>query len=547
MSYVALYRKWRPLVFSDMVEQEHVVKTLRNSVKSGRIGHAYLFSGTRGTGKTTMAKIFARAINCLQPVDGNPCNQCEICREILNETLLDVIEIDAASNNRVENVREIRDEVAYLPSKARYKVYIVDEVHMLSTGAFNALLKTLEEPPPHVVFILATTDPQKLPATVLSRCQKFEFKRISAEGIGKRLKKIVMDSGVTLDDEAAKLIASLSDGALRDAISILDQCLSTGENPITCESVYKMVGMVSGDYMAELIESVIQGDIRRVLEHVEKIVMSGKDMAQFVSDLVYCYRNLLICKTVNNPEDLIQAPAADIERMKALALQLDEDDVIFSIKELSSMESALKWATHPRVLLEVSLIKLCSRRYGSGTDDILERLSALEKRLEAMGDPPPENRNFKEPQRQNAEVKGDSGDGQRDTESPPAETKDISREMGMERLECWNEVLEELKKKRKMTLYSNLYGTTAVMVNPRTVGIIFPPGGNGIKKQIVLERQNRETLASLVSQKLGTSVVIKPLDEGKPAQDNGTGDDPLIERVRELGKEFNIPVDILEE
>ncbi|HQA57033.1 MAG TPA: DNA polymerase III subunit gamma/tau, partial [Acetivibrio sp.] len=272
MAYLALYRKWRPLVFEDVVEQEHVVKTLRNSINTGRIAHAYLFSGTRGTGKTTMAKIFSRAVNCLNPKDGDPCNECEICKGILNGSLLDVIEIDAASNNGVDNVRELRDEVVYTPSKAKYKVYIIDEVHMLSTGAFNALLKTLEEPPSHVIFILATTEPHKLPATILSRCQRFDFRRISVDSIAKRIEYIAGESGVDIKEDASRLIAKLSDGALRDAISILDQCISLGNKELTYEDVLKVVGLVTDTFIVEVVDNIKNQDVGKVLEAVNRLV-----------------------------------------------------------------------------------------------------------------------------------------------------------------------------------------------------------------------------------------------------------------------------------
>jgi DNA polymerase-3 subunit gamma/tau len=316
MSYIALYRKWRPLVFEDVVEQEHVVKTLKNAVKSARIAHAYLFCGTRGTGKTSMAKIFSRAINCLNPRDGDPCNECDICRGILSGSLLDVIEIDAASNNSVDNIRDIRDEVIYTPSSAKYKVYIIDEVHMLSSGAFNALLKTLEEPPSHAVFILATTEPHKLPATILSRCQRFDFRRIPIESIMGRLDRIAEASGVSLHKEASKLIAKMADGALRDAISILDQCMAVGAKEVSYEDVLTVVGIVNDTFISEIVDAINSKDINHILKMVEKLVMDGKDISKFVSDLVLYYRNLLICKITDKPEEIIDVTPDAVENMK---------------------------------------------------------------------------------------------------------------------------------------------------------------------------------------------------------------------------------------
>ena len=286
MSYIALYRKWRPLVFEEVVEQKHVIEALKNSVKMQRISHAYLFCGTRGTGKTTVARIFSRAINCLSPKDGNPCNECEICKGILNGSILDVIEIDAASNNSVDDIRNIRDEVVYAPSRAKYKVYIIDEVHMLSTGAFNALLKTLEEPPSHAVFFLATTEPHKLPSTILSRCQRFDFRRISAEGVAQRLTDISQASGVSIDKEAALLIAKISEGALRDAITLLDQCMARGKENITRDDVINIAGLVNLDFTSQLVDALIKRDVNAVIKLVDELVMSGKDIAAFVSDLI---------------------------------------------------------------------------------------------------------------------------------------------------------------------------------------------------------------------------------------------------------------------
>lgn len=342
MSYIALYRKWRPLVFEDVVEQEHVVKTLKYSISTDRIAHAYLFCGTRGTGKTTMAKIFSRAVNCLNPKDGDPCNECEICKGILNGSILDVMEIDAASNNSVDNVREIRDEVVYAPSQAKYKVYIIDEVHMLSSGAFNALLKTLEEPPKHVVFILATTEPHKLPATILSRCQRFDFRRITIESIMGRISSIAEKNGVGLQREAARLIARMADGALRDAISILDQCISLGSSEITYNDVLAVVGIVNDTFIAEMVDKLGESDVPGILTLVERLAMEGKDIAQFISDIVQYYRNLLICKVTEKPEEIIEASDETFEKMRAQVKALERDEIIYTIKEFSLLMSNLK-------------------------------------------------------------------------------------------------------------------------------------------------------------------------------------------------------------
>ena len=383
MSYTALYRKWRPLVFEDVVEQSHVVRTLKNTVKSDRIGHAYLFCGTRGTGKTTMAKIFARAINCLDPHDGDPCNKCEICRGILEDTVLDVVEIDAASNNSVDNVREIREEVVYAPSQSRYKVYIIDEVHMLSSGAFNALLKTLEEPPSHVVFILATTDPHKLPATILSRCQRFDFKKITQDSIAERIKYVTAQSGLNIDEDAAQLIAKLADGAMRDALSILDQCIAVGGSQVTHQSVLDIVGIVSDDFIADLVEDIKNCDVAALVKGVESLSSNGRDILKFASDLVIYFRNLLICKLSDNPGNIIEYSKEYVERMIEQSKAFDKTRLIGIITELSSMESQLKYALNQRVFLEVVLISISTGSYGQGEGNValMDRIANLEQSM----------------------------------------------------------------------------------------------------------------------------------------------------------------------
>ena len=282
MGYTALYRKFRPMTFGEMVGQEHITRTLRNQIIANRVGHAYLFNGGRGTGKTSSAKILARAINCLNPKDGEPCNECEICKSALNGSLTDIVEMDAASNNSVEDIRSIREEVNFLPTKAKYRVYIIDEVHMLSTGAFNALLKTLEEPPEHVKFILATTEPQKLPATILSRCQRFDFKRISNEDIIKRLKIVCKESNVEVTEGALKIIAVLSEGAMRDALSILERCIQDGENKIDEDKIKDLVGIPKFDYINSIVNSIIEYNIEGALKTVEDVINQGKDLDNFV-------------------------------------------------------------------------------------------------------------------------------------------------------------------------------------------------------------------------------------------------------------------------
>ncbi len=312
MSYTALYRKFRPLTFEEMVGQEHITKTLKNQIIAGRIGHAYLFSGGRGTGKTSSAKILARAINCLNPKNGEPCNECEICKGILSGSLTDVVEMDAASNNSVEDIRSIREEVNFLPTLAKYRVYIIDEVHMLSTGAFNALLKTLEEPPEHVKFILATTEPQKLPATILSRCQRFDFKRLSNQDISKRLKVICDESKIEITKEALHIIAVLADGALRDGISILERCLQDGETQIGEEKIRDLVGIPKLEYIQQISQAIITYDVDTAINVTNTILNEGKELNNFLWEIIKYIKDVLILKTSKEVELYTEEEKADM-------------------------------------------------------------------------------------------------------------------------------------------------------------------------------------------------------------------------------------------
>ena len=361
MSYLALYREWRPKTFDEVVEQKQAVYALRQAVKNRQIAHAYLFSGTRGTGKTTLAKIFSRAINCLDPQDGNPCNQCQICKGILDGSLMDVVEMDAASNNSVDNIRRICDEVVFMPSLAKYKVYIIDEVHMLSTGAFNALLKTLEEPPAHAVFILATTEPHRLPATILSRCQRYDFRRIPQDGIAARLKEIATADGIDLTDEALEAISSFADGAMRDAISLLDQARASIPGKIERNDVLALAGITQDDFMLNMGAAVINGRISDLLAGIDELVMGGRDLARFISDLAQFFRNLLICQVSATPEKLIQATDQTIAEMKQLSAQTGYKLLIKLIEELSEIGAELRWSSDARTSLEVGLIRIIAK------------------------------------------------------------------------------------------------------------------------------------------------------------------------------------------
>lgn len=384
MSYVALYRKFRPTNFTEVKGQEHIVTTLQNQIKTGRIGHAYLFCGTRGTGKTTIAKIMAKAVNCLSPVEGNPCGECEMCKRIANQTAMNVIEIDAASNNGVDNIREIIEEVSYRPADGGKKVYIIDEVHMLSTGAFNALLKTLEEPPEYVMFILATTDPQKIPITILSRCQRYDFKRIGIDTISDRINELLEAEKIVAAPEAVGYIAKKADGSMRDALSLLDQCIAfhIGEE-LTYDMVLEVLGAVDSEVFVKLTKGIMAGDVKSVIAVLDEVIYGGKELPQFVSDYIWYLRNMMLLKTSDIPADTLGVSTDTYANLKAQAGQLDLDAITKYIFEFSELANTIKFASQKRVLAEVTLIKLCRPQMDSSDDSVLQRVRSIERRLDS--------------------------------------------------------------------------------------------------------------------------------------------------------------------
>lgn len=383
MSYTALYRKFRPRTFASVIGQEHIVRTLKNQMKTGRVSHAYLFCGTRGTGKTSTAKIFARAINCLHPTaEGEPCNECDVCRDILQGRSVNVIEIDAASNNSVDNVREIREEVKYPPTQGKFKVYIIDEVHMLSNSAFNALLKTLEEPPAHVIFILATTDPQKVPATILSRCQRFDFHRITTEEIAQTLEGYLQEEGQRATAEAVRYVARLGDGSMRDSLSILDQCLAffSGEE-VTLEKVLEVTGAVDRRVFFEMTEAMAQKDAPKAMTLVQEMMLSGRDVKQFVGEMLVHLRNLLLAATIPDPRGVLDLSAEDLEQMQAAAKHISAEELLALIGRFSALQSELRHASNERILLEVELMKLCAPWSEGDLTSLAARLGDLERKV----------------------------------------------------------------------------------------------------------------------------------------------------------------------
>ncbi len=383
MSYTALYRKFRPDNFGDVKGQDHIVTTLTNQIKANRLGHAYLFCGTRGTGKTTVAKILAKAVNCLHPVDGSPCNECEMCRAIQAGTSMNVIEIDAASNNGVDNIREIREEVAYRPTEGNYKVYIIDEVHMLSTGAFNALLKTLEEPPSYVIFILATTEAHKVPITILSRCQRYDFHRISIDTIAARLSELLAAEGIEAEEKAVRYVAKAGDGSMRDALSLLDQCIAyyLGQT-LTYDKVLEVLGAVDTEVFSKLLRKVLAGDVTACIHLLEELIVGGRELGQFVGDFTWYMRNLLLVKTSDNPEEAVDVSSENLKLLREESGMTDVETLMRYIRIFSELSSQLRYAAQKRVLVEIALIKLCRPAMETNLDSVLDRIRVLEQRME---------------------------------------------------------------------------------------------------------------------------------------------------------------------
>ena len=383
MSYMALYRKWRPDTFEEVKGQDHVVTTLKNQIINNRIGHAFLFCGTRGTGKTSIAKLFAKAVNCEHPVNGSPCNECAACRAIADGSSMNVIEIDAASNNGVDNIRQIREEVQYSPSEGKYKVYIIDEVHMLTQGAFNALLKTLEEPPSYVIFILATTESHKIPITISSRCQKYEFRRISVETISDRLMELLGREQIAAEKKAIDYVAKAADGSMRDALSILDQCIAFNiGKELTYENVLDTIGAVDIDVFARLLDCVIRLDVVGAIDLVDEVVWQGRELSRFVSEFTWFLRNVLLVKVSPEADQKLDMSAENLERLRQLAAQLETDALIRYINIFSDTSANIKYAVQKRIVLELAVIKLCKPEMETDYSALLDRVRVLEQKLE---------------------------------------------------------------------------------------------------------------------------------------------------------------------
>ncbi len=548
MGYTALYRKFRPLTFSEMVGQEHITKTLKNQILSGRVGHAYLLNGGRGTGKTSAAKILARAINCLNPQDGEPCNECEICKGALSGSLTDIVEMDAASNNSVEDIRSIREEVNFLPTKAKYRVYIIDEVHMLSTGAFNALLKTLEEPPEHVKFILATTEPQKLPATILSRCQRFDYKRISNEDIMKRLEIVCKESNIEATQGALAIIASLAEGAMRDALSVLERCIQDGENKIDEDKIKDLVGIPKVTFVNGIIHAILEYDVDSALEKVDNLLKEGKDINQFVWEMIKYVKDILVYQATKKLELYNEE---ELQQIKEIAEKTDKNRLVDLVYKLSELESEIKWSTQKTIMFQAGMIKLCNQQ-AEANKEIEERVEKIEKYLKSgKGMVVTSNQsnyanNIAQPSQRVATNPIQSKPNATTTSTasssanrnrPQATTKNFSKNSE----EYWPQIINDLRQNGKIVLYTNLMGTKAKEINDMTVGIEFPNGMTSFGKAVLEKQENIREISNLVSMACGKEMQIKYLN-GVTERHQMTNEETL----QNFANQSDIPFNIIE-
>lgn len=461
MGYTALYREWRPRNFNDVVGQEHITTTLKNQILNNRIAHAYLFCGTRGTGKTSTAKVLSKALNCLELKDGEPCNECSMCKKINDGLAIDVTELDAASNNGIDKIRDIIDDVKYPPQEAKYKVYIMDEVHMLSIGAVNAFLKTLEEPPKNVIFILATTDPQKLPITILSRCQRFDFKRINYDEITGRLRTIIKNQNVIADEKSLNLIARVSDGAMRDALSILDQAISMGNGAVQYDILLNMLGLVTNDNLFNLANGIIQRNIEKSINVVDDVVNSGKDIYLFIKDLISHYRNILMVKVTNNPEEVLDMSEENITLIKEQASKVRAEEAMRCIRILQEAENDAKLSKQARIYLELAIIKMCKIEYDTSNEVILSRLNNLEEKLKRGVITAAPAKEVPVSNGKRAEVRKEANLA--NTPKNPVKqvrNNEVLNEHSKVTLSdvqrSWQDILEKFKARRKMIIYASI-------------------------------------------------------------------------------------------
>lgn len=537
MAYQALYRTWRPMVFDDVAGQEHITKTLRNEIKTGNLAHAYLFCGTRGTGKTSTAKILARAVNCLNPKDGNPCNECEICRGILDDSILDVVEMDGASKNKVENIREIIDDVVFLPTRAKKKVYIIDEVHMVTTAAFNALLKTLEEPPEHVLFILATTELNKIPPTVLSRCQRFDFKRITQSDIASHLGKIVEASGRKVTPEALRMVAELGDGSMRDSLSILEQVLGYSDEEIGYDDLLSIMGIADHDALFDICRAIADGDSDKALTIFDSVIENGKEPEVFIDRLTHFLRDLLVTKVTREPEKIVNTSQEHLEKMKSLAEAFSREKLIFALKHINEAIVNAKASGYARTVYELCLVKLATPSYDSSFEALLARMAELETKLAngvtvvanapAPADAPPwdDAAAPKAPApAKPAEVKPQ--------ESTPVEAKPAPQNDDNSVIGRFDEVKEYIRAHGGVPVIPHINRATPMMLGGQ-FSLVFPKDAM-MNKTVVARAGNIELIQIAIQAVTGEEVKVQCLSEKEAGITNSEND--AFDQLLELGK-----------
>jgi len=559
MAHKALYRKWRPEKFEDLIGQDPIVTTLKNQIQSGQIAHAYLFTGTRGTGKTSTAKVFAKAVNCEKPEDNNPCNRCETCVGITEERIMDVMEIDAASNNGVENIREIRENVKYHPSKGKYKVYIIDEVHMLSQGAFNALLKTLEEPPGHVIFILATTEPRKIPATILSRCQRYDFKPVTIENIQKRLIFILKAMEIDFEDEALRIISVSAEGALRDALSILEQSVYWEDKTLMTKGVIDTLGIVPEEQLFETVEALRKGELEQALEILETGGKEGKDVSHFTKDLILYLRKLLMAKVGVELEQFSTMPKDFLRRLKEQSQNLSSNWITGNLEALSELEGKMKWMGQPRILLEVYMVRICSEKAPQGKEELpeIKELAKRVRRLEEISagkipvtEPKPSikesgddlkelKQDQKEPFIQGAKENKESSFSHKpkelEDESEPKKTS-VDREKIQQH---WQEILHALKKEKKAQLEALLKEAEILGANHGELILGFEKGF-GFHREALDKKEKKAQILEVIRRITGETVGLKLIMKGDqlPRETRGDVEKKLTETLPEGLIEF---------
>lgn len=569
MAYQALYRKWRPLTFDDVVGQEHITRTLKNEIVNGKLAHAYLFCGTRGTGKTSTAKILARAVNCLNPKDGNPCNECEVCRGILDESIIDVVELDGASRNKVENIRDIIDDVMFLPSVARKKVYIIDEVHMVTTQAFNALLKTLEEPPPHVLFILATTELNKIPATVLSRCQRFDFRRITNADIVARLKTILEGDGRRVTDEGLALVAELGDGSMRDSLSILDQCLGLGEREITYDDIVDIIGITDDSSLFRLAEAAAHNDGEAALKILDEVSLSGKELGVFMESLISFLRDLLIVKLVAAPEKILNVSQEKLAQMKEIAPALTREKLVRSLSLLNESVISARLSSFSRTVYELALVKLCDPSSEDSYEALLDRVAGLEKQLaegvfvrqadtagqedasapqvkprQTDGDLPPWEETPPLPEEAPPEAGSAAFETPFGTAASEPGAKQPAQGMpaeentaeGTQAVARWQEIISYVKMNGGMPIFSHLKKAKVRNVHGK-LGLVFDETGM-MSKSVLSKPSNLELVQKAVREVTGEDATVACFSQKEVGEDK-TEADPL-KKLEELSKKHSV-------